>query len=285
MPSRLHRKIRPLSYTLLVFCHLLAASIALGAIVATDLRLLSKLAQDKVRIAPPNEFVARIVMLSLCALWITGGLIVWHGLGQRADYLANPKLQLKIYLVAALTVNAFVLHRVTFPRLARGRRVPRWTLSDWLVIAVPVAVSNFLWLFAAFLGIARTWNYVVPLGEILATAAGLFVVAQCGVITILAVAGRRVEPDATSWIDRLARSLARIGRLGTSEAADSRPASGSSSGAKSSSRRRLPNWHPAATWLPSDASLPPLVKHEKAARPELRLVDNWPAPEKRGAMR
>ena len=46
---------------LLVFAHLLAASTALGAIVATDLRLLSKLALDRVRSAPPNEFVARIV--------------------------------------------------------------------------------------------------------------------------------------------------------------------------------------------------------------------------------
>ena len=48
---------------LLVFGHLLAASMALGAIVATDLRLLSKLSQDKVRIAPPNPFVVRIVMV------------------------------------------------------------------------------------------------------------------------------------------------------------------------------------------------------------------------------
>ena len=117
-------------YLLLVFAHLLAASMALGAIVATDLRLLSKLAQDRVRIAPPNEFVARLVMVALLVLWVTGAAIVAHGLLERADYLGNPKLQAKILLVALLTLNAVVLHRVTFPRLARGRSVARWRASD-----------------------------------------------------------------------------------------------------------------------------------------------------------
>ena len=157
---------------LLVFGHLLAASMALGAIVATDLRLLSKLSQDKVRIAPPNPFVARIVMLALLLLYATGGAIVLQGLGERADYLDNPKLQAKIALVIVLTLNAFVLHYVTFPRLARGRRVPRWNLIDWIVVAVPVAVSNFLWMFTAFLGIARAWNYTTPMRDILEIAAG-----------------------------------------------------------------------------------------------------------------
>src|SRR5204863_7188755 len=78
---------------LLVFAHLLAASTALGAIVATDLRLLSKLAQDRTRIAPPNEFVARIVVVALIVLYATGAAIVGLGVLERADYLANPKLQ------------------------------------------------------------------------------------------------------------------------------------------------------------------------------------------------
>src|SRR5438128_962101 len=125
---------------LVVFVHLLAASTALGAIVATDLRLLSRLAQDRVRIAPPNEFVARIVLVALLVLYLSGALIVWQGLSERADYLANPKLQAKLLFVALLTINAFVLHRFTFARLARGRRVARWGAADWIVVAVPVAV-------------------------------------------------------------------------------------------------------------------------------------------------
>ena len=111
-------------------------------------------------------------------------------MGERADYLENPKLQAKILLVVLLTLNAFLLHHVTFPRLARGRRVARWHLSDWIVIAVPVAVSNFLWMFVAFLGVARPWNYGMPMRDILEIAAALYLVTQVGVFIILAMAAR-----------------------------------------------------------------------------------------------
>ena len=201
-------------YLILVFAHLLAASMALGAIVATDLRLLSKLAQDRVRIAPPNAFVARMVMVALLVLWVTGAAIVVHGMLERSDYLSNPKLQAKILLVALLTLNAVALHRLTFPRLARGRSVARWRASEWLVIAVPVAMSNFLWMFTAFLGIARTWNDAMPLGDIFGIAAGLFALVLLGVVAILRLAGRAVDDRAKPLADIVRRALASLGNLG-----------------------------------------------------------------------
>jgi hypothetical protein len=234
----------------LVFVHLLAASMALGAIVATDLRLLSKLAQDRIRIAPPNAFVARIVMVGLALLWASGIAIV--GVGAFADpgTLANPKLQAKIGLVVLLTANAFALHRITFPRLAKGRRVARWRAGDWLAVAVPVALSNTLWLFAAFLGIARPWNHTVPLADVLAAAAGFYVVVQLGVFTILGVAGSAFEENR--WARRLRRTLASIGNLGTP--AEAPPAD-------TTRRRRGPS-RPPETLLPV------------TVRPSLRLVEN-----------
>ncbi len=207
----------------LVFGHFLAASLALGAIVATDLRLLSKLAQDRVRIAPPNAFVTRIVSVSLVVLCLTGAAIVWQGLAERADYLDNPKLQAKIVLVALLTVNAFVLHRFTFPRLARGRRVARWRLLDWVAIAVPVGASNALWLFVAFLGIARAWNDAMPLAAVFAAGAVVYAVVQTGVWAILVIAGRPIDPAQRRWSDVVRRALASVGDLGSSP----RPAAGS----------------------------------------------------------
>jgi hypothetical protein len=199
---------------LLVFVHLLAASTALGAIVATDLRLLSRLAQDRVRIAPPNDFVARIVIVALLVLYVSGGMIVWQGASERADYLANPKLLAKVLLVVLLSINAFVLHRFTFPRLARGRSVARWHLSDWLVVAVPVAVSNFLWMFLAFLGVARPWNYAMPLGRILLIAA-ILTRSRAGDVFASFGRGSTVDPNGRSRTALARRWLASLGNLGT----------------------------------------------------------------------
>ena len=267
-------------HMLLVFGHLLAASMALGAIVATDLRLLSKLSQDKVRIAPPNPFVARIVMLALLLLYVTGGAIVIQGVADSPDYLDNPKLLVKIGLVVLLTLNAFVLHHVTFPRLARGRRVPRWTIVDWIVVAVPVATSNFLWMFCAFLGIARAWSYTTPARDILEIAAALFLMVQFGVVIILAMAGRSVQPDHRGWADRLARSLAAVGSLGRAAPIDEE--------AKPTSRHRRGREDAANASRPGASSLPAVAAAEPAlesTRPALRLVGNRPPSQRRRSAR
>jgi len=210
---------------LLVFAHLLAASMALGAIVATDLRLLSKLAQDRTRIAPPNEFVARIVVVALLVLYATGAAIVWHGVLEHPDYLANPKLQAKLALVVLLTINAFVLHRWTFPRLARGRRVARWHASDWIAVGIPVGVSNFLWMFVAFLGVARAWNDTMPFGDVMAIAAVGYGVAQGVVFAILAVAASGADPVANPRAAFVRRRLASLGNLGRPLDGDDDPTS------------------------------------------------------------
>ena len=118
---------RPWSTRCIVFVHLLAASMALGAIVATDLRLLSKLAQDRVRIAPPNEFVARIVMVALLLLYVTGGAIVAIGAFERADYLSNPKLQAKVHHGRAADAQRLRAAQAHLP--APGARPPRRALA------------------------------------------------------------------------------------------------------------------------------------------------------------
>ena len=160
-----------------------------------------------------------------------------------------------------------MLHYVTFPRLARGRRVPRWNVVDWIVVAVPVATSNFLWMFCAFLGVARPWNYTTPMRDILEIAAALYLVVQFGVFTILAMAGRNVQPDHRGWADRLARSLAAVGSLGRTAARRRRgevviAASPRAEEAANASR-------------PGAASLPPATEPSlEVTRPALRLVGN-----------
>ncbi len=193
---------------LLLFAHLLGTSLALGAIVATDIRLLRRLADDRVRIAPPNPYVMRLITIALVVLVVTGATMIALGIAERPDYLsANPKLQAKLVLVALLMINAFVLHRYTFPGLARGRRVARWKLRDFLRVSVPVALSNCLWMYCAFLGIARPWNGVVSAEFVLATAAWLFALTLAGVVTLLVIAAQDRTDASPGWIDALKRQL------------------------------------------------------------------------------
>jgi len=252
----------------LVFAHFLAAALALGAIVATDLRLLSKLAQDRVRIAPPNAFVSRIVVVSLVVLCATGAAI----LAARPAGLANPKLHAKLLLVALLVVNAVVLQRVTFPRLAQGRRVARWGTSDWLAVAVPVAASNALWLFVALLGVAHEWNDVVPFGEIVAAAALTYFVVQAGVCGILVIAATPIDPERRRWSDVVRRALASIGDLGAPRA----PAPGTP-------RRRFddPVDDEDSQLAAAIAIVAARTRAPRLDEPDLQLVTNGGAPRRR----
>ncbi|HUP06911.1 MAG TPA: hypothetical protein VMU47_07160 [Caldimonas sp.] len=206
-----------MTYTLLVFVHLIAGCIALGAIVATDLRMLSRLAHDRVRIPPPNGFVARLVTTGLALLWATGAAIVWRGLDGNPAYV-TPKLAAKVLLVVLLTLNAWLLHRLTFPRLALGRRVGRWKLADYAIVAPPVALSNCLWLFCAFLGIARPWNRSMTIAGVVEIAVVLYAATLLLVIAVLLVAGIR---ESHGWLGAslvaVKRGLGAIGRLGESD--------------------------------------------------------------------
>ena len=193
---------------LILFVHLLGASLALGAIVATDIRLLGKLADERVRIAPPNPYVMRLIMLALLVLVVSGAALIVLGVQADPTYLQNnPKLQAKLILVAVLAANALVLHRITFPGLALGRRVARWKLGDFLRVALPVSISNCLWMFCAFLGIARPWSGTVSIAFVLTTAAVLCLIVLIGVTALLVLAAQDRTGREPGWIDAVKRRL------------------------------------------------------------------------------
>ena len=193
---------------LLLFAHLLGTSLALGAIVATDIRLLARLADKRVRIPPPNAFVMRLITVALVLLYVTGAALIVLGLDHDPDYLtASPKLQAKLVLVAVLSINALVLHRITFPWLAHGRRVARWHVLDFVRVAVPVALSNGLWMYCAFLGIARPWNRTVSMAFVLTVGACVFGTMLVAVLAMLMLAAQDRTEAEPGWIDSLKRKI------------------------------------------------------------------------------
>jgi len=193
--------------TLLVFIHLIATCAAIGTIVLTDLRLVARAMGYRVVIPPPERLETRIVTAALVVLYISGVALVALGLQGTAGYLDNPKLQAKLLLVGVLTLNALVLHRKVFPILGRSRTVSRWSNRDRLMVAASVSLSNSLWFYCAFLGVARPWNGTVSLGFVLLVGLVAWALTYAMAHVLLVVASRdapRVRPD---WIDSMKASI------------------------------------------------------------------------------
>ena len=196
-----------MSHLLIVYVHLIATCMAIGVIVMTDMRLAAKLVGYRVVIPPPERFETLMIVVAMTTLVLSGLTLVMMGLAEKPNYLSNPKLQAKILLVALLVVNAFALHYVTFPRLAKVRPVGSWSPRDHLSVALPVGLSNSLWMFCAFLGIARSWNFTISIGEVLGIAFILFAFASALVLVALRFATRDEPLQQPDWIDSMKAKL------------------------------------------------------------------------------
>jgi hypothetical protein len=199
--------------TILVYFHLIASCAAIGTIVITDLRLAAKALGYRVVIPAPERFETLMISIALTLLYLTGATIVYLGVQASPDYLDNEKLQAKLVLVALLTVNAFVLHRKVFPILGRSRPVSHWSRGEWTTVAGSVSLSNSLWFFCAFLGIARVWNGTVSLLFVLEIAAAAWLLLFVAVNLTLKFAARDEPKSTPDWIDSMKISLSNFAEL------------------------------------------------------------------------
>ena len=119
----------------------------------------------------------------------------------------------KIILVGLLSINAFVLHRAVFPILGRSKPVSRWSKLDWGTVAGSVSLSNSLWFFSAFLGIARIWNGTVSTGFVLSVAAAAWFTVFVLVNILLSLASRDEPKAQPDWIDSMKASLSDFAAL------------------------------------------------------------------------
>jgi hypothetical protein len=206
-----------------LFAHLLATCLALGLIMLTDARLLAKVLGYRVVIPPPSRFETRGIMLALLLLVASGAALIALAEGGAAAALTNPKLQAKLMLVAVLGANAFALHFLVFPTLERAVPVRRWSGLQRTVIASVVGVSNGLWLYCAFLGIARPWNHSVPTGTVLAIGGGVCMTMALTVRLTLGLAARDEPEGKPDWVDSMKATLSGLSSDHVPLAAMTRP--------------------------------------------------------------
>jgi hypothetical protein len=165
--------------TLVIYAHLIAACVAIGILLIQDFAL-AKSRGNPLAAHGVNELkrAAKIVSVSLGALWISGLVLVLIGyIENPQSYLLNQKLWAKFAVVIILTLNGIVLHHFSFPRVVSHTGILGLGLIEKTLVVVSGSTSTVSWLFACYLGVARPWNYTVEFSFVMSLYVGLLALA------------------------------------------------------------------------------------------------------------
>lgn len=175
--------------SLLIYAHLVALLCAAVAVAFGDFALLRNSRVDR----PLMLKSAGYVTWALGALWGTGlAVVALDVLASGTGVLSGPKLQGKLTVVVALSLNGWLLHCYTLERV--GLPTDQ-AVRDARVTAVLGGVSAASWMFALFLGVAKPWAPV--LGYFGFVAGYLVAVAFAVAVSIRVVApklAQKTEP-------------------------------------------------------------------------------------------
>lgn len=155
--------------TLLVYAHILATSVGIGAVVMIDLALLRhRHTALSSQLRSHIHLSARAIAMALVVLWVTGIAFVGLGSATDASYLHNPKLWAKISVVLALTLNGALIHVFVLPRLRIEVPFEQATTAQQRVwFHLLGAISTASWFLAAFFGVAKVLNHVAPYSSLM----------------------------------------------------------------------------------------------------------------------
>lgn len=132
---------------MLIFLHLIVFAFAITKLFKSDIELFFK--------RPSQNSIKEVgnhMMIYLILLWITGiGVIYIDTLFDIEKIMTAQKLLTKLSCVIVLTLNAFVIHMISFKKLANDFL----SKTDMYVMSISGAISTSSWIFAGFLGIAK----------------------------------------------------------------------------------------------------------------------------------
>ena len=173
-------------HTLLLILHLTALAVGLGAALLADWIAVTRLLFGRLspRAAAQLQDLSTAVSVGLAMLWCSGLLLVWNNAIRAPATLGNEKLWAKLLIVAALTLNAIVLHKLVLP-LVQARvgqaLFERHQHGTRALCALIAAVSFTSWVSALYLGAARELNGAVTMFDVLSYYLGsLFLVWLTG---------------------------------------------------------------------------------------------------------
>lgn len=159
-------------HTFFILLHLFALALGLGSALLADWIVCTRLAFGTIthRAAQQLFDLSHGVSVGLVLLWITGAVLVGDNAMAALASLDNQKLWAKMIVVAILTVNAVLLHKIVLPmvltRVGQQLFNAKFGRSTFLCTLCG-AVSATSWMFAVYLGVARELNGTVSLTQVL----------------------------------------------------------------------------------------------------------------------
>jgi hypothetical protein len=135
-----------------------------------------------------TKTLSHIVTAGLVILWTSGAGLIWVNLLAKPEYLTNQKLWAKIAIVAVLTLNGFLVHKLVLPFLQKsmGNRlfesVNRKQIAGMTLLG---SISLVSWTVPFVLGKASELNYVTPMVEILAIYGVCVAIAWALLFTVM----------------------------------------------------------------------------------------------------
>jgi hypothetical protein len=181
-----------------VYAHLLACCVAIGLVLTSDIAMVRDLLKRKLLTEHDNahmESLQKSVIVALITLWVTGIAIIGIDyLEKGIDYFANPKLQAKVIIVALLSYNGVLLHRLVLPALQKAGSLLDLGFSARMLALACGSLSAVSWMYAAMLGVGRPLAWKYSLSELLMAYPVLIVF---GFLTMLALT-QRAKQQGTS---------------------------------------------------------------------------------------
>jgi hypothetical protein len=180
--------------TILVLIHLVFFALALATVLQADWQFLRNRLPSRRRL----RSISRHTAWWFLGLLVSGAALVWIDTGFELQRMAaNPKLLVKLSVVAVLGLNGCLLHGWGLGALQRpssqGRRVAA-------ALALMGAVSSASWLMATMVGVGRP---LVPMlgysGFMALYAAVLVVAAAVSMLWMRPLLVRRLQGPATSF--------------------------------------------------------------------------------------
>ena len=179
----------------IVYIHLLAVCISIGSLLLKDFELMRKRGEtlfgEEVKYL---QKTAKVMIYALFVLWVTGISLVAIGyIDNPATYFTNGKILAKITVVFLLTINGCFLHWYSFPRITSRSGLFGLSWNEQVLVGLTGIISTVSWLYAAYLGIARHWNFTVHYSFIMTVYFLMIAVGFIFLCEFLYLFGQRVR--------------------------------------------------------------------------------------------